>query len=190
MDLFYAPDSTQADTYGKALTGCYSYGGSNSLKNQAFYSFFSSSLTTETCNQACVNRNATWSMTVAGLTCYCGNNDMLTATRTGGNYVPMDSCNRPCGGNSSQICGGQYVGSLWNLSNADVSVALPNKPPGWLGCYNGGGNALKDVTWLNNTLTVLSCVNGCNELGYRYGGVSVGNRKSGRIALPVVTRTE
>lgn len=188
MDLFYAPNNTKADTHGLELTGCYAYGGSNSLKNQAFYNFLSGSLTKETCLLACVNRNSTWAMMQAGVNCFCGNNDMDKAVATGGNYLPMDTCNRPCGGNQTQMCGGQYVGSLYNLSNTAVAQALPDKPAGWLGCYNGGSNALRDVTWLNNTLTVASCVNGCSELGYKYGGVSVGNSELARASMSVVSR--
>jgi hypothetical protein len=114
-------------------------------------------------------------MTTAGVNCYCGNADLEGASATGGNYIPMDRCDRPCSGNSSEMCGGQYVGSLYNLSASAVPVNLPNKPTGWLGCYSGGGNAVSDVTWLNGSLTVASCVNGCSEMGYKYGSVSVGN---------------
>ncbi|PNW74330.1 hypothetical protein CHLRE_13g604250v5 [Chlamydomonas reinhardtii] len=52
-----------------------------------------------------------------------GGNDLAFATSLG----PSPNCTRPCGGNSSQICGGEYANNLYAL-NGPPSPPSPSPP--------------------------------------------------------------
>jgi hypothetical protein len=137
--VFYAPPGTNVTSVGQVSSGCYSNptNVSNGLIGASTYRYLSSSMTNDLCMQNCANRNATWAMTSAGVNCYCGTQSIQASLGTG-TFVPSSLCTSSCGGNSSQICGGTYYSSVFNLTNAALKVIPENKIAGWQGeCLDG-----------------------------------------------------
>ena len=95
--------------------------------------------------------------------CYCGND--LDATSTS---QSLQDCNMPCGGNSSQSCGGPYRISLYNNSQ----YSAPKNPNitgyEYQGCYSEGLNtrALVGKSFNEADMTVESCATLCTGAPY------------------------
>lgn len=172
----YHTTNTAIDTALSAYDkGCYSSPGTNvGLLGASDYNFNSNTMTNDVCAKACIGRNATWSGTYYGSTCYCGKNfDLGTGT-----FVPRDQCTRKCSGNSSEVCGDLYKLSVFNLTNADIELDSYDHPAGYAGCFAEGNGvlALQGNSWTLNTMTVSQCLNGCSEIGYKLAGLESGNR--------------
>jgi hypothetical protein len=191
FDVFYTAPGLSSFSSSAYSLGCYQ-NANDGLLPKAFYNYFSSTMNTLECNQACVNRNATWSATTMGKYCYCGNTDIPSSLGSG-QFIATDLCTTPCVGNSSQTCGDSGRSNVYNLTNSGLSVVTPNKPPGWLGCYaeGTGTRALSDNSFSHSNMTAEMCMNGCSEMGFSYAGVEYstqcycGNAFNGGQRLPV-----
>ncbi|KAK4167593.1 WSC domain-containing protein [Cladorrhinum sp. PSN259] len=75
-----------------------------------------SSMTTESCLQACKSGGFPFAGTQYGGECYCG-----VVIGNGTFSAPAEECNMPCNGNSDEICGGR---SRLNLFAADELLSL------------------------------------------------------------------
>jgi hypothetical protein len=134
FSVFYAgPGTVNADEHDVDI-GCYSNPSTitNGLLGKAFYKFLSSTMTVESCSQACINRNATWALTTAAVNCYCGQGTLMDNIGTG-TFVPDTQCTTKCPGNSSEICGDSYRSSVYNLTNSGYEQKTAQKPAGWQG---------------------------------------------------------
>ena len=124
IDLYNA-SSTAAGTpppgTPSGWKGCYSDAASVKIMNE--YSFSSGVMTNNMCRTGCASLNYTFAGNEMGNRCYCSKT-MPTAQ-----ILPPLSCSTVCPGNSSQVCGGDYKLSLFDVSEVDV----PPTPPGWKG---------------------------------------------------------
>ena len=117
--------------------------------------------------------------------CYCGN---ILAYTTPAPIIDS-ACSTICPGNSSEICGGE---SLLSIFSAEVPVvqAMPVSPSiegpfDYLGCYTeaSSGRALPLARSTTTDMTVEECANFC--AGYNAFGVeySAGSLQSITVAL-------
>ena len=63
-------------------------------------------LTIDKCMTACLEDHFIYAGVQAGGQCFCGN---ATPTST----APQSACNRPCGGDTSQMCGGSWKMNIY-----------------------------------------------------------------------------
>lgn len=157
--------------------GCYKLPydwASDNLIKSATYSFTSSSMTRDVCSQACIQKGSAYSA-VRDTSCYCG----PSLTTGPGFYVPGDMCTRPCGGNSTEICGDYYMLSVGNLANYQGKI-VNNSPAnlGYQGCFQEGNGklALQGYSTSSSSMTVPMCKSYCNQLGYTMAGLRNGNQ--------------
>jgi hypothetical protein len=68
--------------------------------------------TIESCQSACVEAGYQYAGVQYGGECWCGD--------AYGRYGPAISCDRPCGANSNQICGGTWANSIYALPVAQA----------------------------------------------------------------------
>ncbi|KAL7423501.1 hypothetical protein Q5752_001081 [Cryptotrichosporon argae] len=172
LDVWWAGPNATASNDAEVYVGCLA-DSADGLRQNYDYMYQSNDLTTETCMQACVNVNATWSMTHSGLYCYCGTEDSLLD----GGLVPNTFCETyMCRGNTSEYCGGAAYGMLYNLTYSGLTNSDLAHHAGWEGCWSkpSTGLALNNESWYSNSLTIDNCVDGCYELGYGYAAVSAG----------------
>lgn len=95
--------------------------------------------------------------------CYCGN--VLDTSSTS---ESLSDCNMPCGGSSTQLCGGYAHISLYtNLKYSTPSIA---HVPGYTyqGCYSEGNNtrALQGRIFNSGNMTVDHCASLCSNEPY------------------------
>lgn len=103
---------------------------------------------------------------------------MLASTATA---LAATSCNKACGGNSTQVCGGSNAISLYNNTlYTPTKIVNPAIVPSntavqysYTGCYTDhvSGNALAAYSTSSATMTVEICAGICNGLGYAWMGV-------------------
>ncbi|AFR96749.2 transmembrane receptor [Cryptococcus neoformans C23] len=181
FNIWYAPNGTTSNSGtlrddGSEYLGCYDdpAAASDGLLGQATYSFQSLSMTTEVCIEACAQAGRRWAATLSARSCYCGD-EFYYGT---GTFMPDSYCTVACTGNSSEICGDYYKSSVYNITGVQqIANASDSHLAGYQGCYQdkSGHLALTNNSWASESLTPLTCINGCSELGYSYAGVEGGN---------------
>jgi hypothetical protein len=92
-----------------------------------------------------------------------------------GAQIPESSCNYPCTGNSSEVCGGTDILSVYQdptfPSVSDSTIADYKA----LGCYSEGTNG-RALVWQQDqisttNITVEECLFACKDGGYPFAGV-------------------
>jgi hypothetical protein len=157
--------STPGPTANSAFKGCY-YDAANprALSGKASDN---KDMTVEDCAASCTQYQY-FGLEYA-TECYCGN--ALDSTSTSRS---LSDCNMPCGGNSSQSCGGPHRISLY--SNSEYSAPVNTNVTGYeyQGCYSEGSNtrALVERSFSEGDMTVENCASLCS--GSPYFGVEYG----------------
>ena len=126
--------------------------------------------TTETCQKYCLDNNYGLAALQNGGTCYCGNGLQSYSA------VGQKSCNVPCAGNKTEVCGGAQSLSVWNSTSATIPPTAVKAVGAYAlqGCYSGS-NIIKAASHTSATgLTVESCVGYCITKGYKVAGVQDG----------------
>ncbi|KAK3505006.1 WSC domain-containing protein [Neurospora crassa] len=104
--------------------------------------------------------------------CYCGNT-------VSGQQTDEEQCNYPCTGNSSQVCGGTDIISVYQdptfLPDDEVTVADYDH----LGCWTddseyGRALAYPQDQLEGSTLTTEKCLQACRDGGYPFAGTEFG----------------
>ncbi|KAF8855141.1 hypothetical protein BDZ45DRAFT_676433 [Acephala macrosclerotiorum] len=140
----------------------------NNVRTLSSIKYVNSTMTLEMCATKCTSYD--YFGVEYGSECYCGYtlNATLRATET--------DCNKPCGGNATEICG-----KANRLSTYQNTIYYP--PPAapvhvqtsagfvWQGCYTEAtaGRALTGATFTSTTMTVEACIASC--AGYTYAGI-------------------
>lgn len=157
-----ALSSPASSTY----VGCYA----DSNKGLSNYKFSVSNMDITTCRTACLELEYTMGGVDGGTNCYCGN------TWTGGQTLPDSSCTTPCPNNSSQICGGTNIISVYKTAGAPVTAA--KQPTAWIGCYGepSTGRALNGYSYSISPMSSRVCRTACLAKGYSIAGVEGGNQ--------------
>ena len=130
----------------------------------------SKEMTTEACQKYCLDNNYGLAATQNGDTCYCGNGLQSYSA------VGQKSCNVPCTGNNTEVCGGAKSLSVWNSTSATIPPTAVKAVGAYAlqGCYSGS-NIVKAASHTSTTgLTVESCVGYCITKGYKVAGVQDG----------------
>lgn len=173
--LSYAPPGTPlaADPQladGSSYVGCYAEGASPQLSDVMTYKELSyTSMTTAYCKSACAKLGNKWAAVKGGRECYCGQEFKYGA----GGFVADTSCGVACNGNTTEMCGGYYQASLFNITTLNPSLGAVKRLDGYQGCFpqKSGSPALNKATWTRDDVTPISCINGCSELGYKLAGL-------------------
>ncbi|ETN45954.1 uncharacterized protein HMPREF1541_00136 [Cyphellophora europaea CBS 101466] len=137
--------------------GCYA----DSVGNRALAakSYTDDGMTEESCVNFCNTVGYAFAGVEYSRECYCSN--FIGAS---GQTANAGDCNMPCGGNSTEACGGP---NRLNVFHNDAITAKPTGPatnagpPGWgfVGCYT------------DSNMTVANCVAVCAANGYTISGV-------------------
>ncbi|KAH0528699.1 hypothetical protein TsFJ059_003525 [Trichoderma semiorbis] len=137
-------------------------------------SFTDDEMTNQECATYCFEHDFPYAGTEYYTQCYCG-----STLATGGVNTTATDCNAPCGGNSTEACGGP--GRLTLYKTAEITGPSVNPgPDGWVskGCYSEGttGRALTFGYGgvANAQMTVAACTSGCKAAGYTFAGVEYG----------------
>ncbi|KAM3082414.1 hypothetical protein ACMFMF_002078 [Clarireedia jacksonii] len=161
---------------GWSYAGCYTEGISGRALGHGPPD--STNNTVENCINTCIEQG----YTVAGLEyssqCFCDN-----SLRNGPSIASPTSCNMPCSGNSSEMCGAGNILSIYSKGNFTIYKApIPQKtnlPGSWTyqGCYSDNGNnnralLYQIVSTTNNS--VAGCLSQCAEYGYMAAGLEYG----------------
>ncbi|KAF2878042.1 WSC domain-containing protein [Massariosphaeria phaeospora] len=175
VDLFDEPPCPYAFTPFK-YSGCYTdyldFGGLRALKYLS--SIPGASVSIETCTASCKGAGYRYAGLEYGRECYCGSyflSDIAAET----------SCDLPCTGNSSEICGGLDRLSIYidpTFPGSSVANSIDYKS---IGCWtegNGGRAMARNgrETWAADIdMTVDSCLNECGARGYPFAGLEFAN---------------
>lgn len=99
-----APPPSSSAASGAAYVGC---AADRDARDMGAYTFNDGRMTTEMCIQSCAQRGLKFAATQFGRHCFCGN--------TYGRYGPAANCDMKCAGNPSQVCGGSWANSVYQL---------------------------------------------------------------------------
>lgn len=171
LDTFYQAPAFVAHDTSVIDLGCYKlpyeWKADPPVQN-ASYTFTSKSMTRSLCSSTCSEKGASYAAT-RDTSCYCN-----TALNLGtGYFAPSDNCARPCGGNSSEICGDLYALSIQNLK----PVAMPVDTVVYRGCIADGSPRVLNATGTYSArgMTVELCANTARQAGKRLFGLENGN---------------
>ncbi|KAI8632121.1 WSC domain-containing protein [Xylariaceae sp. FL1651] len=130
-------------------------------------------MTISSCTAQCAQKGYKLAGMEYSVQCFCGN--QLTSKA-----IPITerSCWEPCGGNSSQVCGGDQRLSVWGTQKP--TVISPPKAPAtignyqYAGCYydNNPSKALTTAKPGGSSMTLESCAASC--AGFTYWGAEYG----------------
>ncbi|KAF7361015.1 hypothetical protein MSAN_01131700 [Mycena sanguinolenta] len=137
-------------------------------------------LTMESCVATCSSQNFTIAGGEFSVQCFCGN-----ALVEGAVIAPETDCSSPCGGNSTQACGGGDRLSVYattpNITIFPVPTPQNTSLPGpwsYQGCLAESNN--EDVfPWeiqMNTNNSASACLSQCAAFGYTAGGMEFGSR--------------
>jgi len=144
------------------------------------------SMTVESCLNFCSSTGYNIAGLENGSECYCGN----AVSSDGSTYGVggQAGCTFACGGNSTQLCGGNNVLNLYSKGGVVVTTTsaaptttssttppftpLPTAAAGYtfLGCYLDSTNRTL-TKQLSDVSSVEACISGCSSSGYRYAGL-------------------
>lgn len=133
----------------------------------ALHTFADRSMTQEKCAAVCIEKEAAYSA-IRDNTCYCG-----ATLQTGpGFFAPPEMCARPCGGNSSQVCGDYYAMSVTNLK----PIPKPVDEVLYRGCVSDGTTRVLNSTWTfsRTGMTPDFCADIARKAGKKVFGVEFG----------------
>ncbi|KAK8080397.1 fungistatic metabolite [Apiospora hydei] len=158
---------------GYAYQGCYKEpSGRRGLPDKAFAY---DSMTLESCAANCTNY--AWFGVEYGRECYCGASLDSGASKTSGTTF-NGACNKPCGGNSNQICGDRSMFSLFYSPDPAKIDGPPKIVDGnanytYYGCVAEPktGRALVDRNGSYPSMTVPQCLTWAASKGYKYAGL-------------------
>lgn len=131
-------------------------------------------MTLESCAANCTNY--AWFGTEYGRECYCGATLDSSSSKTSGSTI-NGACSKTCGGNSTEICGGGGLLSLFYSSdptkyNGPPKIVDGNANYTYYGCVGEpqNGRALSTST-ANSGMTIPQCLSWAASKGYKYAGV-------------------
>ncbi|KAJ3393304.1 hypothetical protein HDU92_007865 [Lobulomyces angularis] len=171
------------------LVGCYTEIEGRAIRGS---SLAQDSMTIQMCHSHCQKGKYLIAGLEYGRECYCGN--VLYGTSK---LTTPEKCAKPCGGDSTQICGNGGHLSLYTVGGVTPDYYKPpavptNLPEGWgyEGCYRDLGNlnptykSIFEFTgssgpYQNNNIkgmTVQKCIENCETFGFPYAGVQYGHQ--------------
>ncbi|KAF8311359.1 WSC-domain-containing protein, partial [Clavulina sp. PMI_390] len=170
--------------------GCYQDSDTRVL---AAYTTTDSTMTPALCQSTCSGMGYSYAGVEFSTQCFCDSSLASSAS-------PIDSsdCGMTCGGDSTQMCGGNYAIDVYSSGSSNTQTVSGNPTPAtttattavvtaattssspvtptssWtdLGCYqDSDARILTGYSNTASTLTPTSCQNTCVGMGYSYAGV-------------------
>lgn len=140
-----------------------------SIRDLDGYSETSGDMTPQKCIATCRSRGFAYAGAQFAAWCFCGNGY--------GRYGSADNCNMRCNGDPSQICGGSWANSVYDVALGTQvapgsSVQAPSPAPaGGLGCFKDDfARDLNGYSVTTGDMTVQKCVATCAGRGFAYAG--------------------
>ncbi|MCJ1434081.1 hypothetical protein MMC27_003447 [Xylographa pallens] len=165
------PTAVGASLSSSKYMGCLSDNTSSRVLPLASFTN-STGMTLNSCMNFCASRNyALWG-TEYSSECYCGS-DLPSSP----SFSASSTCNLPCTGNSTQLCGGASALTLFN--NTAITPPPPAISAGtvvgtsiYLGCASEAtsGRALNATSYSNATVTNAQCASFCASKNYALFG--------------------
>lgn len=159
----YQPKANSSTGGLAGYVGCYQQNSGPGLKNGLYYD---NAMTIQMCTSMCKETKQSMAA-LSGTQCSCGN------TWQGGNVLASLSCNTPCPGNATQVCGQSFIASVYNSS---VGIVPTVATAGYVGCYTDNANrTLGAYTYSSRDgMSPSSCKATCAGRGYSLAGVQNG----------------
>ena len=132
----------------------------------------SNSLTVESCQTYCSSKGWRYAGVEWGTECFC------SSTITTG-FPAGQVCPQACSGNSTELCGGAGVISIFNNTLSTASIAAPGAGPvstaagTYVGCVsegNNNGRTLTGASTSSNNMTLEMCRSFCTSRGFSLSG--------------------
>ena len=182
------------DTTNNGLHAGFDWQLSSSTSDANYYPGFtgSSSMTTETCLQACRGHGFKWAATFSGSDCYCAPQFPLATNPSSTNSGPgtplgsspgtpasSTACTSSCMGNSSEYCGGGDAANIYfdpSFSNDTAKASDPNQYS-YVGCFSDVSPGPLYMTI--ETTSTADCTQYCGKVGYSFAGRSGIDSQSG-----------
>ncbi|ORY79543.1 WSC domain-domain-containing protein [Protomyces lactucae-debilis] len=196
------PTTTSEGSPISSLLGCFQdsaqFGGVRTFNGPSYVD--TNGLTNQACASFCTSKGFPISATEYSQECYCGGDVPTTGSAV---------CSKPCSGDPTQVCGGDWALSVSRTSNVPVNSVssapspnvtaidyIPFKYDGQLaGCFadaaeTGGVRTLSGATYRDSSsLTNEKCANFCGEKGFAYSGTEDGQECWCSSTLPTVSST-
>jgi hypothetical protein len=109
----FVAGSCGGDSFEASYVGCFRDQGaptSTSGRDLSGYGFQSGSMTIGACISECQSRGFAYAGVQCSTWCFCGNSY--------GRFGTASNCTMPCGGDSSQTCGGSYANSVYSTNGS------------------------------------------------------------------------
>jgi hypothetical protein len=100
--------------------------------------------------------------------CFC------SSTITGGaSYLSSSSCNMPCAGDDTEICGGDQVVSVYTATTVLRTINFGSDGYSYLGCYRDdvAARTLPNRVSVGGALTPALCFQACAATGSQFAGL-------------------
>ncbi|ORX41227.1 hypothetical protein BD324DRAFT_606840 [Kockovaella imperatae] len=174
-----SPSTPSGGASNAGYQGCFAYGQFGSKANYSFTN--SGKMTPQFCQRFCMAYGQEIAAVQGGDSCYCG-----SAANVGSSF-PSSYCSFPCSGDSSQMCGNDYLISVYAPSPAAVGF-----PKDYVGCFQDSGNPriLPNFQMSSSGLTNSQCRDICNVKGYSVYGTESGNQCFCGTAIPHTMMTD
>ncbi|CDZ98531.1 beta-1,6-N-acetylglucosaminyltransferase, contains WSC domain [Phaffia rhodozyma] len=125
-------------------------------------------MTTAQCVSSCSTQGFIYAGLEASFYCYCGNTIASSSL-----LLAASSCTSPCGGNSTEICGGPSALSIYSteaVENTDSSNSTWTDEGCWV--FNGNDTTtLSGLTTSSSAMTQSLCRSRCDFGGYAFAGL-------------------
>lgn len=113
--------------------------------------YYDPNLTSSQCRSRCQQEGFAYASAQFGSSCFCGNDY--------GRYGTSNNCTMTCGGDSEQLCGGEWANTVFELRAS-------------LGCFADTTDRDLDGLWFSDAnMTPNVCISRCESEGFAYAGV-------------------
>lgn len=176
----YSTDALTTNAINENLAGPGGYVGcttdgtkSRALTNNFRWNPPNNSNSKRTCLAGCAQLGYAMATMSNGGECTCGS---LPDWSNGVIYTIDTDCNRPCPGNSTEMCGGGGRNSVWSIAGSGIAAAS-SKAVGYKGCYLSGNFTQSPgyTTGRDTSMTAQLCQRTCRNKGFSTAGLLYGN---------------
>ncbi|XP_065944763.1 uncharacterized protein [Magallana gigas] len=148
----------------KEFVGCYMDQQARTLNEKKT---ISTTMTVDSCRKTCTDLKFKYYGVEYGKECFCGNK--LTTIKK----MRDGDCLKPCTGDKTQACGGDWRIALYVNPYITPPTAIVKKE--FVGCYmDQQARTLNEKKTISTTMTVDSCRKTCTDLKFKYYGVEYG----------------
>ncbi|HTP27063.1 MAG TPA: WSC domain-containing protein, partial [Anaeromyxobacteraceae bacterium] len=158
-----SPASAQAQGTSASYQGCYTDESTRALNSE----LISSGATVETCIAAAQAKGFSYAGLQYGGQCYAGNTLRYTK-------VADSQCTSPCTANSSEICGGSWLNSIYSTTITPPTPTPTSAP--YDGCYTDSATRALGSELISSGATVETCVAAAQAKGFSYAGLQYGGQ--------------